>query len=158
MEFSNSQDRFCPLVSDILSKSGWFAGRDVSRSVSPPPQFDLFPKAEEVLKEFGDLRFGACGAGIDFATSDVVIDPGLAIDLKEELDRYEQTVETKLYPLGEVHRGHGYLLIDEQGRTYLLSDKLAPFAPSFSRTLEMLLLGKNAEPGEVEAAWKWPTE
>jgi hypothetical protein len=49
MEPSSSQDWLSPLVSDILSKSGWFAGRDVSRSLSPPPQFDLFPKAEEVV-------------------------------------------------------------------------------------------------------------
>jgi len=146
MEPSRSQDSFSPLVADILRRSGWFEGRDVSRSLSPPPRFALFPKAEEVLKEFGGLRFGTCGPGVDFAASDLVIDPGLAIHLKEELKDYERAAGSRLYPLGEVHRGYGYLVIDELGRTYLLSDELVPFAASFSRTLEMLLLGKNASP------------
>jgi hypothetical protein len=153
MEPSSSQDRFSPLVADVLRKSGWFAGRDVSQSFFSPPEFALFPEAEEVLKEFGGLRLGSCGAGVDFATSDVVIDPGLATHLKEELKGYEHSVKAKLFPLGEVHRGHGYLVIDEQGRVYLLSDELAPFASTFSRSLEMLLLGKNAKPEEIEAAW-----
>lgn len=154
MESNSSQERFPPLVLMILIESGWFAGRDVFRSLSLPAQFVLFPKAEEVLREFGGLRFGKCGAGIDSSTGDIEIVPGLAVHLQEELKEYERSLKTRLYPLGEAYRGDVYLVIDERGRTYLLFDELAPFAPSFSRTLEMLLLGKNAEPGEVEAAWK----
>jgi|GEM_PF-6637458 len=154
MELSNSEDRFSPRVSDFLHKAGWFTGRDVLQSLSLPTNFNLFLKAEEVLKEFGNLEFGECESGIDCATSDVHIDPELGAHFKEELEEYEQSLKTKLYPLGEIHRGHAFLVIDEQGRTYLLMDELTPYAPSFSRALEMLLHGKKADPGEIEKAWE----
>ena len=154
MEPYSSQDQISPAALDILRESGWYAGRDVSPSFMLPVQFTTFQEAEKVLKEFGGLRIGKCGAGIDFAAGDVEIDPGLAVHLKKELDDYERALKLKLYPLGEAYRGDVYLVIDERGQTYLLSDELAPFAPSFPRTLEMLLLGKNADAAEIETAWK----
>lgn len=128
-------------VAAILARAGWYEGRDVPLPLFAPDGLTLFPVAEAVLREFGALRFGRCGPGVDFATSDVVIDPGLAVHLKAELDECGRPLGTRLFPLGEVHRGHGYLVIDEQGRTYLLSDELSPLAASFSQALESLLLG-----------------
>ena len=151
-ECSRVADRFSPPVLDILRRAGWFDGRRVA--VVPSPGIRLFPKAHEVLAEFGGLRMGKCGAGMECATSDVQIEPGLATHLTSELHEAERSLNTRLFPLGEVHRGHGYLIIDEYGRTYLLSDKLSPFAPTFSRCLELLLLGKKANAAELEAAWK----
>lgn len=128
-------------VAAILERAGWYEGRDVPLPLFAPDGLTLFPVAEAVLGEFGGLRFGKCGAGVDFTTSDVVIDPGLAVHLKAELDDLGRFLGTRLFPLGEVHRGHGFLVIDEQGRTYLLSDELSPLAASFSQALESLLLG-----------------
>ena len=124
------------IVAAILARAGWYQGRDVPLPLFAPDGLTLFPVAEAVLREFGE-----CGPGVDFATSDVVIDPGVAVHLKSELDEYGRPLGTRLFPLGEVHRGHGYLVIDEQGRTYLLSDELSPLAASFSQALESLLLG-----------------
>ncbi len=118
-------DTLSPAIAEILERAGWYEGRDVPIPLSAPDGLTLFPIAEAVLRQFGGLRFGECGAGVDFATSDVVIDPGLAVHLKSELDEYGRPLGTRLFPLGEVHRGHGYLVIDEQGRTYLLSDELS---------------------------------
>lgn len=134
-------DSLSTAVTAILERAGWHEGRDVPLPLLAPGGPTLFPVAEAVLREFGGLRFGHCGAGVDFATSDVVIDPGLAVHLKAELDGYGRPLGTRLFPLGEVHRGHGYLVIDEQGRAYLLSDELSPLAASFSQALESLLLG-----------------
>jgi hypothetical protein len=145
-------DRFAMPVLDILRRAGWFEGRNIA--VAPPPQFFLFPKANDVLAEFGGLHIGQCGSGIECATSDVQIEPSLATHLSSELNGAEQSLNVRLFPLGEVHRGHGYLIIDEYGRTYLLSDELSPFAPTFVRSLELLLLGMKANSAELEGAWK----
>ena len=131
-------------VAAILERVGWYVGRDVPLPLFAPDGLTLFPTAKAVLREFGGLRFGECGAGVNFATSDVVIDPRLTVHLKAELDECGRPLGTRLFPLGEVHRGYGYLVIDEQGRTYLLSDELSLLANSFSQALESLLLGVNA--------------
>jgi hypothetical protein len=123
-------------VAAILARAGWYEGRDVPLPLLAPDGLTLFPVAEAVLREFGGLRLGECGAGVDFATSDVVIEPGLAVNLKAELDEYGRPLGTRLFPLGEVHRGHGYLVI--------LSDVSSPLAASFSQAIESLLLGVRA--------------
>jgi SUKH-3 immunity protein len=142
--------RFSPSVLEILQSAGWFEGRNVKPCGESSWPFALFAKAQGVLSEFNGLHFGKCGPGIDFATSDVEIDPNLALHLAPELRAYETSRGTRLFPLGEVHRGHGFLVIDEQGNMYLLSDELEPFAPSFSQALEKLLLGRKILPPEEE--------
>jgi hypothetical protein len=141
-------EQFSKPVLDILQKGGWYEGREVSLPLSSPPEFALFPKASQVLHEFGGLHFGECGPGVDCATSDVQIEPRLAAHLLPELRQFAQSRGMNCFPLGEVHRGHGFLIIDENGKTYLLSDELMPYANSFSDSLEMLLLGKQQPPGK----------
>ena len=143
---------FSPSVLDILSKAGWFEERNVA--VPLPPEFQPFPMAQRILTEFGGLHIGQCGAGIDCATSDIEINPNLAIHTLQELSTIGRSIDNRLFPLGEVHRGHGFLVVDERGRIYLLSDELSRFAPTFARSLELLLLGKKPDNGEIEAAWK----
>jgi hypothetical protein len=131
-----------PLLA-LLRRGGWFEGRTSSEFLIGAPHLDLFPKAEEVLREFGGLHLGECGPGIECATSDVEIDPNLTVHLASDLAQFAASKKLKLYPLAEVHRGHGFLIIDEHGRVYLLSDDLVPFAPTFGQGLELLLLGKK---------------
>lgn len=135
-------NKFCASVERILRSAGWSENRDVA-PLDGVMQAPLFPKAEEVLRQFRGLHFGECGPGIDCATSDVEIDPSLALYLLPEIEALALTLGTRLFPLGEVCRGHGYLIMDEQGATYLLSDVLEPYASSFAQALEMLLLGKR---------------
>jgi hypothetical protein len=146
-------ERLSEAVVAILQRVGWYEGRDVSSSFTLPSQPPIFPRAQEAIAEFGGLHFGSCGPGIERATSDVNIDPNLATHLASELEGLGKSLQTKLFPLGEVHRGHGYLVIDEQGRTYLLSANLSPFASNLSQCLELLLLGKKPSPQEIEATW-----
>jgi hypothetical protein len=135
-------NRFSGPTREILRKSGWFDGRKVAH-VFPAITLEQFPKAREVLSEFAGLHIGECGPGIDCATSDVNISPDLCIHLTHELKDRSEKIGYKLYPLGEVHRGHGYLIIDEAGNTYLLSDELTLHANSFGDGLEALVLGKR---------------
>jgi hypothetical protein len=130
---------FSPSVLELLRKAGWFEGREVP--ISLPVELQPFATARRVLIEFGGLHIGYCGAGVDCATSDVEIDPTLAMHVLPELRAYERSINRRLFPLGEVHLGHGFLIIDELGRTYLLSDELSPLAPMFAECLELLLLG-----------------
>jgi hypothetical protein len=136
-----------PAVTEILTKAGWYPGRSVPTSPLIPDGFVPFQEAEAVMREFGGLHLGECGAGVDFARSDVEVDPRLAAHLKAELVEHEQTLGARLFPLGEVCRGHGYLVIDELGRTYLLNDELSPLAPSFIQALASLLLGARGDFG-----------
>jgi hypothetical protein len=139
--------RFPDAIYQLLSHSGWYEGRDVLDKVRIPEGFELFPAAEKVLREFGNLHIGACGPGKDWATIDVELDPLLGEGYEEDLAECEERLGVKLYPLGEGCNGHEEIIIDEQGRVFewQLFDELAPCATSFDRALEVLLLGLKRE-------------
>jgi len=137
-------DRFSEAVTKMLLKAGWTEGRKVDpvHGLSEPSA--VFPKAEEILTEFRGLHVGKCGAGVDFARSDVEFEPDLS--LLAELKEHEASTGARLFPLGEAVRGHIYLIVDERGEIYLLVEgELEAFAPSFPQALEMLLLGKKMD-------------
>jgi len=143
-------------VDDLLREAGWYEERHVTHTLTLPPEFSVFPRAREVLDEFWGLHFGSPGPGVDCAKNDVKIDPRLASHLASRLQGYGKVLQTRLFPLGEVHGGHAYVIIDEQGRMYVLSamsDQFFPLAPNFSRCLELVLLGKRISRAEIEAAW-----
>jgi hypothetical protein len=87
-------DDFSSAVLEILRRAGWHEGRNVT-AIVPPPQFSLFPCAQDVLAEFGGLHIGECGAGVDCATSDVNLDPHLATHLTTELKEFESSLNTR---------------------------------------------------------------
>jgi hypothetical protein len=148
MEHTEMENKFSQATKEILRKAGWFGGRNVTQTLAPAIQLELFPKAQEVLSEFGGLHIGECGPGIDCATSDVNISPDLCVHLTNELKDRSVRIGKRLFPLGEVHRGHGFLVIDEDGRTYLLSDELVLHGATFWDSLEALLLGKRTARNE----------
>ena len=129
-------DRFSQPVRDILCAAGWFDGRKVSLDQIPlPEEYSLFPKAEEVVLEFGGLHFGESRRGVNCAASDVEIMPLAGGGLGSHIKRYEPVIQTRLYPLGHLQGRHCLLIIDELGRIYLINSslirrarKLRPFA------------------------------
>ena len=143
MEPNDMSQRFSPSVLQKLNAAGWYEGRsvEVPEGLAPAP----FPAAYVVLREFGGLHVGEVGPGLECATSDVHIDPTIAAHLSPELIEYGQRMDTQLFVLGEFHRSHGYLVIDIDGKTYLLNDSLIPFADSFPESLEKLLLGLSPD-------------
>lgn len=137
-------NRFSQQVTDILTEAGWHQGRSVMLNDYVSSDNVIFPVAAKVVCEFGGLHVGHCGPGIECATSDVHIDPRSASHVKDDLANYANHLATKLFAIGEVHRGHGFLVIDESGKTYLLSDTLDRFASSIEESLERLLLGRTS--------------
>jgi hypothetical protein len=139
--------RFSDDTYKLLIRAGWFEGRDVFDQVRILEGFTPFPAANDVLREFGNLHIGECGAGKDQATSDVQIDPSLANGCEERIIEFEDELGVKLFPLGEAQHGHGILTIDEQGRVFVswLLHDIWPCAQSFDRALEVLLLGLKHE-------------
>ena len=144
-------NQFSESVEAILHAAGWYPGRKVDALSGIVSPFTLFSAAEEVLTEFGGLHFGSCGPGTDCAASDVEIRADFTNHLAPELIRYEQSLNTRLFPIGFFQHGHGYLIIDSDGSIYVLSamsGEFRPFAPNFSEALESLLFGVKIAPKE----------
>jgi hypothetical protein len=107
----------------------------------------LHSAAESVLVEFGDLHIGTVGTGIDLATSDILVNPTVALGEDDRFYDYFPPLKGKaLFPLGEVHRGHAFLAIDANGEVFELMDEVYCYWRSFGSALEALLLGLRSEP------------
>ncbi len=108
-------DRFSRPVRDILRAGGWFEGRTVSiDTIALPDEFVLFPKAEQVLLEFGELRFGESRRGVNCAASDIQIYPRAGGNLGSHIKRYEAVLQARLYPIGYVQGGR--MIFTSHGR------------------------------------------
>jgi hypothetical protein len=108
-----------------------------------PRSLSIFPEAERILSEFGNLRFGN-------KNDEVVLDPSTGEDILEETRTYEAKLGRRLYPLGVwKHQDRIYLLIDEQGFVYELNFavrrerrfhyELRPLASSFDRAVDYMV-------------------
>ncbi|MGV3607690.1 MAG: SUKH-3 domain-containing protein [Planctomycetaceae bacterium] len=128
-------------VAAALKSAGWYPGRSVDISALENIGVEIFPAARTVLQEFYGLHIGTCGPGKECATSDIRLDPLLAAHVIEDFPKYEKGLRVKLFPLGDVHRSHGFVVIDEMGRTYLMDDELVPFARSFEDALKKFVKG-----------------
>lgn len=147
-------------VRKILIDAGWHDKRNVTHALEISSEFTLFPRAREVLAEFGGLRFGSNGPGIECARLEAYINPSIANHTGPIIKKYENILNTRLFPLGGFGDSDGYLIIDEEGRIYALpivSYKLVPLAPTFFEALEFLLLGKKLTPRQIEAIWLQPS-
>ena len=111
---------------------GWYPRRDVWGRLRLPPSFELLPEAKRILAEFGGLKFGQ-------RTNFTWFDPSAGEEVVGEIRQFEVLCGHRLYPLGfREHQDREYLLVDESGVIYLLSDGLQPFASSFNRALQLL--------------------
>jgi hypothetical protein len=125
----------------MLTEAGWFLGRDVIDSVKLPEEFEIFPAAIEALKEFGHLRVGEEGEGIERARSTIVFEPTLASRDWDWFLFSSNLLQTNLYPLGEVDNDRYYLAMDSEGRVFLVFDGLIFVDDNFDKALEKLLMG-----------------
>lgn len=139
-------DRFSSDVGRILTKCGWYAGRDVGERLRLPSDFTVFPAAKQVLREFGGLHCGERGPGIECARATLDLDPSLAEGEADRFHLYSQRIGGRLYPLGEGDDGHYFVAIAEDGRVFLIMDFLMYVADRFDHALEHLLRGRRAHP------------
>lgn len=132
-----------PEVRRMLIEAGWHPDRDEQGTLELPADFEIFPAALQVLKEFGMLRVGTGGTGIDRARSTLYLNPRLADGESDRFEPFESQIGDRLYPLGEVDGGYGFLAIDRRGRVFWIMDFVQFVAEKFDESLEVLLLGKR---------------
>lgn len=124
-----AEGRFPPDVRSVLEKAGWFPGRDVGAAIG---QWEIheaeevsglpfFPVARAALHEFGGLvlpqydRDGQVGGGFSSATFPT--SAGVCTDAARVFaDEYDNPV----FPIGNNEDGPAELVMDEQGRVFLL--------------------------------------
>jgi SUKH-3 immunity protein len=139
-----SGKRFPARVEEVLKDSGWFEGRNIGASSALPADFEIFPAASRVLAEFGGLKGGQCGAGINVATSDFDLRPALAFGESDRLKDFEEELGVRLYPLGEAHRSHYFLVIDERGQVYeVFGDQIKLLGSDFDSAIANLITGRR---------------
>ncbi len=100
-------------------------------------EFELFPAAEVVIKEFFGLRLPALGGG------SVEINPVLAVGLKDHMDELSASHGVAFFPLGEIDGGDAWLLIDEKGRLYSWFGSLLQMGEYFDDGLKRIVHGKR---------------
>jgi hypothetical protein len=119
-------DRFPPDVRMMLDQAGWSPGRDISAAVAQwEVQFagrlagmTFYPAARAAMREFGALRIPQAAAPeIGYHSYIFPTAGGVATDRTEGfLEEYEHPV----FPLGNYQDGPAELVMDEQGRVFLL--------------------------------------
>ena len=135
------QKRFSAPTMELLQEAGWVPGRDVSGKLQLPDDFVPFPAALNVLNEFGNLRIGKHGPGVECARIPLILNPMLATGEFDRFIEYENTLRIRLYPLGETGDGHSFIAIDEQGRIFLLFENISFVDNTFDAALDNLLNG-----------------
>lgn len=146
---SPQSHRFSQEVLRILAEAGWRPGRDVETELEKPADFTIFPAAQEALREFGNLKVGSPGSGVEWERVSVDLDPGLAEGRRDVFVRAARACGKRemLYPLGKIPELDFFLGMDPQGRVFAFSDsdndseKYWYIASSFDRALERLLSG-----------------
>ena len=121
-------------VSRILSKAGWFEGRNVLAHIPLPAGIPVFTEAERILASFGGLRFGN-------QTEYVLLDPKAAIEEDDTLlARCQSITGQQLYPIGyQEHQDRETVFVAQDGSVYMnFGDDLYLIAASFELALKYL--------------------
>lgn len=140
----------------MLRAGGWEPGRAVDRLVADwetrlrPDDGEMPLAAKRTLIEFGALTVGGWGPGRDRARGNIEFDPMLAAG--EAADR-QRGSGLRLFPLGEVDGGHGFLFAAANGEVWAwtLDDVLRQLGLDIDEALDRQLLGKRAR-REVETS------
>lgn len=149
-----TNEKFNEIVKTALMFAGWFPDRNIGdlllkwkRELTLSDGFEMFPKAETALLEFGGLQFNQEGAGITCARESFSILPTLAIGEAKRFAIFSDHLRTKLYPLGEAVGGHCFLAISEDGRVFLIMEEILIIGQDIEEALKNLILG--IKPKEV---------
>ena len=143
-------DRFSDQTEKVLRRAGWFPGRQVPEAVASwktnemLSEFEMFPSAERVLLEFGGLKVREQGPGETCAREPFDVDPLQAGYEQDMFSDYSATVNTRLYPLGEVAGGLGYWAIGDNDHIYLLIHTIQLLGQNIDEALENLIIGRQA--------------
>lgn len=127
----------------LFVAAGWPATH-----TEPLPDFvPPWHPATALLQQLAGLQVGTCDTGEECATSDVVFGTFEHLHGDEDFLAWQQRLGSTLVSIAEVHHGHGALLMDEQGRCYVLSiihDGFWLQGRTFAQAVETLVFGRKA--------------
>ena len=134
-------------VLDQFTSSGWAP----DRLVDVPHQIPQSHPAFEVLKRYAGLTVGACGEGVEVATSDIEfrIPESDNPEDYEEKSTWEQLLEVRLVSIAHVHHQHGELFIGSDGRCFgrsYIHDAMWFEGETFEVAVRNILKGIRAKP------------
>lgn len=152
--------RFSPKLNEMLLDLGWYKGRDVSKKVDAwldrmawawtpdpddPPAYALTPAVRRVLNEFGGIVSYLSGPGQTMGRTPFEIYPVTGDeDLSWWMGRVlhlGEVIEKQVFQIGEVERGVGALVVDEDGEVYLAGPDFLYAGENIDMALAALLEG-----------------
>lgn len=127
-EARRSRERFPPEVHSDLLAAGWWPGRDVAAAVDQwldrtgiDRELPMFDAARRALDEFGGLDIPQRGPsgkpGVGFTSR---LYPRKLGPTTPEIHEFVEIIGRPVFPIGGNDNGPGHLVIDVDGRVYLL--------------------------------------
>lgn len=131
-----------------LRAAGWRPGRRIAPAVMDrwseaikADGFSVFGRGLDVLGEYGGLRVGKTGPGLQKGRMGVELDPLLVSGEADRFKEFERLIGEKLFPLGEVENGHALLALSDRGALYMLMDEIWLAGETFGEGLSAIVLG-----------------
>jgi hypothetical protein len=155
-----SSERWDEFVRATLTAAGWFSGKDQSARIRDwtfelqGEGFTLFPAAERALREFGGLRVEVAGPGRECARSSFEVKPSLALGERDRFAAFEHTIGKRLFPLGEIEKGHAFLAIDEDGALYTLMDEGFLLGNDIDEAIARMIVGLRPRGAPIQPEWR----
>ena len=118
--------RFPPDVRQALDDAGWFPGRDIPAAVGQWEEdfagqlagMTLYPAARAAMREFGGLSIAQFAAP-DGGDHSHIFPTGGGVDV-DRAEGFMEEYQHAVFPLGNYQDGPAELVMDEQGRVFLL--------------------------------------
>lgn len=155
---SKSTTFFTPEVLALLTRAGWYEGRQAQGQFAVPSDVHYPVLIAQLLAEFGGLFIKSTGRGLTLARNSILFDPSYAereSSKDGKLSYYSGLLQQTLYPLGHIPAESLLLCIDLTGTMYMAGDYLYRVGSSFAEGISHILLGvKGNEFNERTRRWE----
>ncbi|HZN76666.1 MAG TPA: SUKH-3 domain-containing protein [Micromonosporaceae bacterium] len=115
---------------------------------------EVVPAAVDAFTRYGGLSAQPDGPGEQVAPSGFLLDPMRALHTVSTLAAFADALRVKVTPLGVEDDGSGLLVIDEEGRVFVLDPTAEWFlGDTIGRALENLVSGRAPARVRQDGAW-----